>query len=788
MRSFLFILLGLLSHSVLSAQEGSILVKGTILDKESSQPIPFATIMAIDPDSKQMIARTTTEDDGTFSFQSEAPDISLEIRFMGYETQTISDIPTKNGKADLGTIMLSPSSQVLDEIRVVGEKSTMEFELDKRVFNIGNDISSTGMSALEVLNKVPSVNVDIEGQIRLRGNTGVQILINGKPSVLADERSNALGSLTADMIEKIEVITNPSAKYDAEGTAGILNIVLKKEENRGLNGSITANTGIPDNHSVGLSMNKRTERFNLFTQLGAGYRSIPYDSKAENRDLINHTILYTNGSSYRNEVFYNTTLGTDYHVNESNVITITGNFAYEIEDQPSQTNYKFLDENNQSVSEWYRKETTEATNPKWQYDVQYSKKFDNNDNHLLLFNALGTFFGKDQSSEFTHVILSGPEFNNDQRTNTNFKQADYTFKLDYTNPISDLFVLESGTQYLINDVGNDYSVSNFLDDEWIIDNSLTNLFNYNQKVFSVYGTGAYKGEKWGLKLGLRLENTNLHTLLETTNEQNSQNYTDYFPSVHTSYKLTNNTSLQMGYSRRVFRPRLWDLNPFFNIRDNYNIRVGNPDLRAEYSDSYELSSIFKLGKASLNASIFHLYTTDLVERVTTFADNIQTTMPLNVGTNRATGIEFNGKYVPIDWLTLNGDFNWNYYQRRGEYEGRSFDFTGDRWSGRLMSKFSLPASIDLEITGNFESRYQTVQSDISGSASVDVGIRKKINKGKFIINAGIRDLFDSSIRESTTDQPGYYLFSRAKRRRTFTLGISYGFGKGEAMTYSGRMR
>src|SRR5690606_28905810 len=141
-----------------------------------------------------------------------------------------------------------------------------------------------------------------------------------------------------------------------------------------------------------------------------------------------------------------------------------------------------------------------ATNPKWQYDVQYSKKFDNNDDHLLLFNALGTFFGKDQSSEFTHTVLSGTELNNDQRTSTNFKQADYTFKLDYTNPLSDLFVIESGAQYLINDVGNDYSVSNFLDDEWITDNSLTNLFNYNQKVLSVYGTGAYQGEKWGLKL------------------------------------------------------------------------------------------------------------------------------------------------------------------------------------------------------------------------------------------------------------------------------------------------
>lgn len=787
MKSFtLTILLSIILHLCATAQDNTIIIQGTVEDQATNSPIPYATVMVSDKTTDQMISGSATEEDGTFSVNANSSNIVVKISFMGYETKSISEISVQNNKASLGTISLNANSQVLDEIMVVGEKSTMEFDLDKRVFNVGNDISSTGVSALEVLNKVPSVNVDIEGQIRLRGNSGVQILINGKPSVLADEKSNALGTITADMIERIEVITNPSAKYDAEGTAGILNIVLKKEENRGLNGSVTANTGLPDNHSIGLSMNKRTDRFNLFTQLGGGYRSYPYDSKAENQDLVNNTTLFTNGTSYRNEIFYNITLGADYHLNESNIITLTGNFAYEIEEQPSRTNYELLDESNQTTSKWYREETTEATNPKWEYDLQYSKEFNNNENHLLLFNALGSFFGKDQSSEFTNNVISGENLNQNQQTRTNFQQADYTFKLDYTNPINDLFTIEGGGQYLINDVGNDYAVSNFEDNEWVEDPALTNLFEYNQKVLAGYATGAYKGEKWGIKLGIRVENTDLHTLLTNTKEDNIQNYTDPFPSVHTSYKLNDKVSMQAGYSRRIFRPRLWDLNPFFNIRDNYNIRTGNPNLRPEYSDSYELSSIFKLGKATLNASLFHLYTIDMVERVTSFEDNVQTTIPLNVGTNHSTGVEFNGKYVPIEWWTLNGDFNWSFYKRKGEYESQSFDFEGNRWSSRLMSKFSLPAGFDLEITGSYRSGYKTVQSEISGSPSVDVGIRKKINKGKFVINASVRDLFDSRIRESITDKPDYYLFSSAKRRRSFALGISYGFGKGEAMTYSGR--
>src|SRR5690606_2804671 len=423
----------------LTAQNNPIKIDGTILDITSNEPIPYATIMVNDKETGQMLTGTSTEDDGRFEVETPTGNVTLLISFMGYETMTITDLTVDNGRASLGNISLKTNSQVLDEIMVIGEKSTMEFDLDKRVFNVGSDISSTGVSALEVLNRVPSVNVDIEGQIKLRGSSGVQILINGKPSVLADERTNALGTITADMIESIEVITNPSARYDAEGTAGIINIILKKEEKRGLNGSITANTGLPDNHSVGLSMNKRTEHFNLFTQLGGGYRSFPYDRESENHDKIKGTTLLNEGTSYRDEIFYNFTLGTDYHINDYNIITLSGNFAYEIEKQPSRTNYTLRDESDQPISTWYREEVTDATNPKWQYDLQYSKEFSNHKDHLLLFSAMGSFFGKDQSSEFTNNSLSGSQTNYDQRTRTDFQQADYTFKLDYTNPISDVF-------------------------------------------------------------------------------------------------------------------------------------------------------------------------------------------------------------------------------------------------------------------------------------------------------------------------------------------------------------
>ena len=776
------------SSGLLAAQSQEILITGTILESGSQQPVEFATVMIGDKTTRQPLTGATTAADGTFSVSTNTQDFYVEISFIGFATKTLNEFTIVEGKAELGDIVLSNDSQMLDEVTVRAEKSQTEFKLDKRVFNVGKDLSTTGASALEVLNNVPSVNVSIEGEISLRGSQGVQILINGKPSVLAADGGNALGTITADMIQQIEVITNPSAKYDAEGTSGIINIVIKKEERKGMNGSVSLNTGAPHNHSFGLSLNRRTEKFNLFTQLGAGYREMPNESENINRDLDNNTTVLSNGTEYRNETFYNFILGTDYHIDDYNVLTLSGNFAYEVEDQPSETNFSLLDASGAEVSEWKRTEETKATNPKWQYELQYKRDFKDDKDHTLLFSALGNFFGKDQSSEFFDSTVSGSDADGTQRTRTDFQEAENTFKLDYTKPFSEKLTLETGAQYVINDVSNDYEVNNLIDGEWINDPRQTNVFEYAQNVMAVYGTGAFEGDKWGVKLGLRVENTDLNTLLANTNESNDQNYTNFFPSAHTSYKLSEGISLQAGYSRRIFRPRLWDLNPFFNIRNNFSIRTGNPDLQPEFTDSYELASIFILGKTSLNFTVYHRYTTDVVERISTFENNVNTTKPLNVGTNGATGLELNGKYTPNNWLTFTGDVNYNYFNRQGELEATSFDFNADQWSSKLTTKIKLPAGIDFEVTGQYQSAEQSVQSRQSDQLFADLGLRKKILNGKGVLNISVRDVFASRIGESITDQSGFYLYSRRQRGRFVTLGFSYGFGKGEAMEFSGARR
>ena len=786
-RRFYFLLLIIFFSSQLFGQK--IEISGAVRDTESQEPVPYATVAVHSSATESLITGTTTKANGTFTVKTDSVDIYLQITFIGYEEKRVNDISISNGEANLGVINLEPIATGLEEVEVVAEKSEMEFKLDKRVFNVGKDLSSTGMGALDVLDNVPSVNVDIEGQVSLRGNTGVQMLINGKPSILADQEGNALGSITADMIESVEVITNPSAKYEAEGTSGIINIILKKDEKKGFNGSISANTGVPDNHSLGGSMNYRTEKFNFFSQFGAGYRSIPRFRESINRNLLNNTELRSEGTEYRNEAFYNITLGTDYYLTERDVITLSANYAFEDEEQPSETEFEFYGENGALDSKWKREESTTAENPKYQFDLQYKKEFKDSEDHTLLFSAQGSFFGKEQRSDFTNTPIINTDVNPDQKTRTDFFEREFTFQLDYANPITDEITIETGALYQINDVGNDYAVLNEENGFFVVDSSLTNNFEWNQKVLGVYATAAYEKEKWGVKAGLRVENTDLRTLLANTNEENNQYYTNFFPSFHTSYKINELFSLQAGYSRRIFRPRLWDLNPFFNIRNNFNVRRGNPDLLPEYADSYELTGIFIFEKISLNSSIYYLYTQDVVERVSFLEDGeINVTMPMNIGTRDQIGFEVNGKYKAMNWLTFNWDFNYGYFDRNGQFNNQDFDFNGDQWSAELTSKLKLQHGFEFEVSGNYRSSVVTVQGERSGFAFMDLGARKKFLKGKIVVNLSVRDVFASRIRENFVYNPDFFFYDFSQRGRFFTLGVSYGFGKGEAMTYSGRRR
>lgn len=761
-------------------------VSGKIIENSSNLPVEYATVMLFDTQDSNLLTGTISDSTGKFSMQTQQSKFYIKVDFIGFQPKIITEFSIQLGKVDIGTVAITQNENQLGEMMVVAEKSQMVFKTDKRVFNVGQDLISAGGSALDVLNNVPSVDVNIEGAVSLRGDQGVLILINGKPSVLTD--GNSLGTITADMIEQVEIITNPSAKYDAEGTSGIINIILKKTEKRGTNGAVSLNVGIPHNHSVGFSLNRRTEKLNLFTQVGVGYRRFlsKYTGETMYKDSIPRT-LYTQGNGAKNEQFYNFRIGLDYYINPLNVITISGRLGYEIEDENAAIEYRTVQKPELLLSQISRSDLTEAVNPKMEYELTYEKTFESHKKRKFSIDMVSSFFGKDQSSVFTNEIIEGSESNLKQQTTTDFYQMRYTAKADYAHPITDKSMVETGVKYELNQLVNDYAFYSWENEQWLNDINFSNKFDYDQSVYAFYATYDQEINNLGVKLGGRVERTKVNTLLHNTNERNDQDYTDFFPSVHSTYKFSKSFTLQAGYSKRISRPNLWDVNPFFSYRDMYSIRTGNPDLLSEYTHAFELTSSKIWKKTSLNTSVFHRNTSNVVTEVNTVINDLIVTTYENVGSSFTTGVEFNGKVEAVKWVTIMVNAYFSHYQRAGAYEGVDFDFTNFFWSGRWTSKFKLPHQFEGEMRIRYRSDYEDVQSITKSRTIMDLGVKKKIHKGKFVLHLTVNDLFNSNKRIELTKVPDFErYYERQRVGPRVVLGLSYAFGKGEAMEFSGQ--
>ncbi len=783
--TFITITLIFISITSYSQNQDIIHITGRIIDDINRQPVEYATIRLYN-NNDSLISGTISDGSGKFNLESRIRNFILKIDFLGYSQITLTDYVIVGNRVDLKTIELRSTEMNLKDVVIRAEKSQTIFKMDKRIFNVGQDLISAGGSALDVLNNVPSVNVNIEGTISLRGNSNVLILINDKPSVLTD--GNSLGTITAEMIEQVEVITNPSAKYDAEGTSGIINIILKKEDKRGTNGAVTVNTGIPHNHSIGVSLNHRTEKFNLFSQIGAGYRR--FLSRGNSVTIDNNTefstSLYTDETGEKNEQFYNIILGTDYHINNLNMITLSGHLGYEVEDENADINYNNY-ENDIFINKTNRNELTEAVNPKMEYRLNYERSFERDDKQRLTAGATGSYFGKDKSSDYQNTDISGDDEVSKQRSSTNFYDVQYNFTTDYIHPFTKKTILETGAKYEISKLINDYTLSDLNDSTWINNPNFTNEFEYKRNIAAWYATFAHEINNVGFKAGLRIENTNINTLLHNTDEENNQNYTDAFPSFHTTYKIEKGFSLQAGYSRRISRPGMWEINPFFSLRDEYNIQTGNPNLQPEYTNSFELTTIRIWKSAAINGSLYHNRTQDVISEIIKVSDNITYTTFENVGRSYNTGIELNAKTEPYEWISIMVDGNMNWYNRNGNYEDMDFDFNSHNWSGRLTMKLKMPLDTDIEFRGRHHSDYKDFQSIHKAQSMLDIGLRKKFMKGRAVINLSINDVFNSRKRTTITETNEFYRFDESQRSgRRIILGLSFGFGKGEAMEFSGQ--
>ncbi|MFK7936347.1 MAG: TonB-dependent receptor [Saprospiraceae bacterium] len=773
-------------------------VTGIIVDANSQQPLDYATVSLYSKRDSSLVAGNITDPTGVFTIETRPGRFYLVIDFLAYQTKTIDNIELgrEQSTADLGTIGIAPEAAALDEVIVTAERSTMTMSLDKRVFNVGKDLGSRGGNAAELLDNVPSVQVDVEGNVSLRGSGNVRILVDGKPSGLVGVGdTDGLRNIPANLIEKVEVITNPSARYEAEGMAGIINIILKKEQKTGINGSFDFTLGTPDQYGAAINLNYRTSKLNLFTNYGINYRKGPGESSLYSEFYKADTTFITDQFTdrIRSGLSNSIRMGADYFLNDKNILTTA--FTYRVSDDNNSavTTYRdFLNNLDNPLGVVVRTDDEFEDEYTLEYSLDYKRTFEREGQELtatLRYNDNTEEEGSDlRNQNFDETLNPNTVTDLFQRSNNKESQQNLIFQTDYVQPFGEEGKFEAGLRSSFRNIDNDYLVEELTDGIWESLPGLSNVFAYDENIHAAYLIYGNKVGKLGYQVGLRGEYSDIRTELKTTNEINPRDYTNLFPSAFLSYDLPQQNSVQVSYSRRVRRPRFWDLNPFFTFSDDRNFFSGNPDLDPEFTDSYEVSHLKYFDKGSLSSAIYYRHTTDVIERITTL-DGLGRTIrrPENLATQDDIGFEFNANYTPFKWWRLNGNFNFFRSETNGDNIDSNLQAETLTWFTRGTSRWTLWKDMDVQLRFNYRAPRETTQGESKSIYSFDLAASRDILNKKGTLTFSVRDIFNSRRRRYSQFSDDFFREGDFQwRARQFTLTLNYRLNQKKKRERGGR--
>lgn len=777
-----------------------ITVTGTVLDQETGTPLEYATIVLQSVRAPEKITGGITDANGKFNVEAMAGMYNISIEYISFNSQKMENQNLSESK-DLGTIRLSPNVEQLEAVEVVGEKTTVEVRLDKKIYNIGKDLTTSGATISDALNNVPSVTVDVEGVISLRGNENVRILINGRPSALAGFGStDALRQLPADAIDKVEVITSPSARYDAEGTAGILNIILKKEKTLGFNGTVNTSLGYPEAAQITTNLNMRTDKFNIFTTFGYSYRQPPGNALFDNTfSQGEFTRIREDRDIERESNSFNINLGMEYFLTEKS--SLTGSFFTRLSDDEDLTendNERFI--GSALNSRTLRTELENEDDKTYQVALNYVNNI-NDKGHKLTADFQYSrgdeevFTVIEENNTFPNTLLLALENVREREV-----EDEFLIQSDYVLPIGDA-QFEAGYRGTFKENVNDFRLDtlNQASGEFELNRNLTNTFTYNENVNALYAQYGNKFNKFSFLFGLRLENTEqigkvdsefdadaLQEILGADVDLNfNKNFLGLFPTVNLIYELAEDENISLGYNRRINRPRGFFINPFPSRSSRTNIFQGNPDLDPAFANAFDLGYLKRWKKLTLTSSIYYQRETNSFERVQEdtgqlTSDGIQIirSIPINLSTNQRYGGEVGALYNPTKWLRLNGSFNFFIFEKEGFFNGVDFGASNTSWFSRFSSKVSLPKKIEWQTNIFYRGPSENAQTRDEGIFSLDLAFSKDVLKDKGTLSFNVSDAFNSRKRRSFTETQFFTSDSEFQfRERQFTLSFLYRFNQ-----------
>jgi len=768
-------------------------LSGTVVDNEG-KPVEYATISLFSLRSGKLITGGITDVKGNFKISKiKLGGYKVDIKFIGFEKKTIKAVylfPKGRGKGqgieqNIGQIKLEPSAIALDDVNVVADKSHVQYKIDKKIINVSQDVNATGGTAVDVLENTPSVNVDIDGNVELRGSSNFTVLIDGKPTVL--ESDEVLQQIPASSIENIELITNPSAKYDPDGAAGIINVIMKKKKTFGGSGIVNITVGTKDKYKGDANVAYKTGKFGF--SVGLDYRDeMRYGGGSQYR-RTDYNYTNTDTSFYMNydgdrdmNIFgYGFKGGIDYYINDKNTLSISGKYGER----------RFSRTLNSVYQEWTLPASTEDyyirnsdvgySGKSYSLNLNYSLKFNNPNRKLDVMAYYSSWDGKrvdDQNMYITdseaNITDSEPELKKSDLINP---RTNYRFKLDYVSPVGEKGMFEAGYQARYGIKTSDYQYSNYDSNTsaWIDDNEKMNKSDFYRNIQAAYGT--FANEIWGFnyKFGLRMEYTDRLLDEYTSGEKYTLDRIDYFPSAYLTKELNKKQQIQLSYSRRINRPNGRSLNPFPNYMDPQNVRMGNPALEPEYVDSYELNFQNRFKKSFIAFETYYRRTNNLISRVNMLGDNnvlYRTYANLNydnsIGAELSVNLKFN------KWWSLNGSGTGYYYSLIGELDEEDISNESFNWRLRLNNTFSFKTKTRIQITGFYTGPSVTAQGTSKEFYFLNLAVRQDLFKKKLTITAKVRDILGSMSHSFISETENFYTDSQFSREgQVFSVTLTY---------------
>jgi outer membrane receptor protein involved in Fe transport len=756
-------------------------ISGFVFDLATKKPVEYCNVVLHKTRDSSVVTGSVTDNSGAFKIENiPAGRYYMAISFIGYDTKRIDSvfISPKNPNRNIGKVYIKDHFYKISDVVVTGQKEEVVNNLDKKVINVDKNLASATGSAVDVLQNIPSVSVDVNGAISLRGSTNVTVLINGKPSnMVGVSGSDILSQVPASSIASVEVVTNPSVKYDPDGTSGIINLVLKKEEQGGFNGMLSLNAGTEDKYNTSFHTNYKTDVANFFFNYDNRYARMGGTSLVDRTSTYNGTesLLYQNVDNRFKFGSNSFNVGADFFLSDYNTLSLSA----ELRKMNMHVNSSTKNTNETSADvitkEYLRKGLLSRDVNGQEYGLTYKKTYERANENLTVdlgYEDHDADGGQDLSQD--NYIPAG-YVTPSQKSISDSKSKQYLGQVNFNFPFDEKSKIESGLKSTVrnSEFDNDYLYEG--NGNWVEDLTQKNYFEFDEQIHAIYSM--ITGELWGLKYqtGLRFEYAQTKGHQKISGDSFNNHYSEWYPSIHVAKELSEGSEILLSLSRRVDRPRGRQLNPFVSLADSQNVTQGNPALKPQFTNSYELGYSMTVGKTTATSTIFYRHSTGIITSISYLIDNnITKTTYANIDKSNSYGLEVTLVQPIASWWRLNANASYYNTEYVSSTLSQNINKSNYSWLGKINSMMQLPYGVQFQIMMNYNAPVIMPQSKVKAIFTSDIALKKDLLDGKVTMTLRVSDILHS--QKTMTETSGTNFLSNStdlRGSRVAYLGVSY---------------